>query len=322
MINILLITNTTDVTTDFIVKDLRSRGIPFYRLNTDEIGISTQLYFDFANREFMLVDRVQRIELDLLLIRSVYFRRPELRMDLQGLTGAEANFIRGEMTFVLEGLYKILDKAYWLNKLYSIRHAENKIYQLLIAEEEGLVIPRSLVTNIPEIASGFYKATHRSTIIKPIKSGLLEAETEEGVIFTSKVDLTDENVQRVGSCPVYLQQMISKQGDVRVTVVGDKVFAACIHSQNHESSIVDWRKTEELLPHSSIVLPDELSKKCLNLTRRLSLNFGAIDFILDKNGEYIFLEINPNGQWAWIEKQLNYPISNAITNLLIEHCDH
>ena len=322
MSNILLITNTTDVTTDFIVKALRTRGVTFYRLNTDEIGRSIQLCFDFANRKFTLVDRAQGIELDLLLIKSVYFRRPEVRIDTQDLTAAEANFIHGKMTFVLEGLYKILDKAFWLNKLYSIRHAENKIYQLLVAEEEGFVIPRSLVTNIPKIASGFYEDTQQCTIIKPIKSGLLEAETEEGVIFTSKIDLVDENIQRVGPCPVYLQQMISKQADVRITVVGNNVFGACIHSQDRESSSVDWRKAEEPLPHSSIELPAELIENCLKLTRRLSLNFGAIDFILDKNGEYIFLEINPNGQWAWIEKQLNYPISDAITDLLIEHCNH
>jgi glutathione synthase/RimK-type ligase-like ATP-grasp enzyme len=70
------------------------------------------------------------------------------------------------------------------------------------------------------------------------------------------------------------------------------------------------------LHHSKIELPSNILKKCFDLTSRLKLKFGAIDFILDKNGEYIFLEINPNGQWAWIEKQTGYQISDEITNLL------
>lgn len=69
-----------------------------------------------------------------------------------------------------------------------------------------------------------------------------------------------------------------------------------------------------------IKLPDAILNQCISLLKILNLRFGAIDFILDKNGNYIFLEINPNGQWAWIEKQTGYKISNEITNLLEYEC--
>lgn len=318
---VLLLTNTTDITVDFIVRSLRNRGVPFYRLNTDDIGVNTLFRFDFRQHRFILVDQSLDIEIDLLAVRSVYFRRPEVRVDPTELSGAEMTFIHQELRFFLEGLYKILDKAFWLNRVLDIRQAENKLYQLLVAEELGLTVPTSLVTNIPSVAQEFYDGLDGEVILKPIKSGHLAGGqgSESAVIFTSKVRLGPDNIERIAPCPTYLQQLLVKAADIRVTVVGERVFAARIDSQIGEESMVDWRRSPDPLEHARIELPAPIRDRCLQLTRRLSLNFGAIDFVLDTQGNYIFLEINPNGQWAWIENQLNYPISDAITNLLVEN---
>lgn len=103
-----------------------------------------------------------------------------------------------------------------------------------------------------------------------------------------------------------------------MTVVGEHIFAAKINSQLSSESLTDWRAANNILPHEKIQLPNELESKCLELNRYFKLNFSAIDFILDTNNEYFFLEINPNGQWAWIEQLLEYPISKAITDILLE----
>ncbi len=316
---VLLITNKNDITTDFIVKKLKERRVKFYRFNTEEIGNSVQLIFDFDKEQYKILDRYLNIEIDLLNIAGVYFRRPEININANTLSTGEINFVRSEHLFSLEGLYKILGKAFWINTVSSIRNAENKIYQLLLAKDIGLNIPNSIVTNNSSSALSFYNRNNNSCIIKPIKSGLVEGHTEEGVIFTSKVDFTDQNISRTESCPIYLQNLIKKKGDVRVTVVGNITFAAFIHSQASEEAQIDWRKNIYPLRHSIIDLPHDIVDKCLLLTKKLSLNFGAIDFVLNENNEYLFLEINPNGQWAWIEKQLDFPISDAITNLLIEN---
>ncbi len=99
---------------------------------------------------------------------------------------------------------------------------------------------------------------------------------EESVIFTTKVELNSENIERVSLCPVYLQNRIRKKGDVRVTIVGNKIFSAFIHSQQSEQSETDWRKTDTPLPHSLIQLPYYIEVMCLQLTKELSLNFAAI----------------------------------------------
>jgi len=289
-------------------------------LNTEDIGGSVQIDLNFENDQYLLFDSTDSACIDLTKVTAVYFRRPEINNSFEDLSSGEQSFIRSELLFTLEGLYKILHKAFWINDVYAIRNAENKIYQLLIAKELGFIIPKSVITNIPKRAQKFDNSNKETgCIIKPIKSGLVEGHDEQGVIFTSKVVINEATSERVVRCPVFLQNLVSKIGDVRVTVIGKKIFAALIHSQGIKDAEVDWRKSLDPLKHTIIELPDDVSKKCLALTKALSLNFAAIDFILNKENDFIFLEINPNGQWAWIEKRLNLRLSDELTELLVKN---
>ncbi len=319
MTKVLLITNKDDITTDFIVIKLKGWGVSFYRFNTEDIGQTVSFSFDFDKQQFLLIDNEQKLRIDLLLIKAVYYRRPEIYVDGSGLSAGEHNFIRSEYVYTLEGLYRILQGAAWLNNVFNIREAENKIYQLQLARSLGMKTPKSLITNRAEDALSFFSSQNQNCIIKPIKSGLVHHQgKEEGVIFTSKVHLDLSESQRINKSPVFLQNLIHKKGDVRVTVVAEDVFAAFIHSQDQEDSMVDWRKATSPLAYDEIELPKMLLGQCLDLTKKLGLNFAAIDLILDRNDRFIFLEINPNGQWAWIEKHLDFPISDTITKFIIE----
>lgn len=315
---VLLITNKADITTDFVVSELTKRGVGFYRLNTEDIGDSVQLNIDIENESFWLFDTILGRAIDLADISSVYFRRPEIKSDFPNTTHAERYFLRRELAVSLETIYELLSNAKWLNTIKAIRKAENKVYQLLVAKQIGFTIPPALVTNTPDTALEFYKRWDQQCIIKPLRHGLIQEGDDESIIFTSKVLLDDDNLGRVSACPVYLQKHIHKQADVRVTVVGENVFAAMIHSQDNKESQVDWRRSEYPLPHTEIELPEKISSLCVNYIKKMNLRFGAIDFVLDQNSTYIFLEINPNGQWAWIERQLGFPIAKNLTDLLIE----
>lgn len=319
MKRIMLITNESDITADFIIKKLKEKNTAFYRFNTNQLGSTLEICFDIEKGSYLIWDNVLKESVDLQHVKAVYYRRPELTVKGDNLSAGEMNFIHNELYYTLEGLYKILSNVFWVNKVENIRNAENKIYQLLLAKELGFIIPESIVTNHQKSALTFTEAKV-NCIIKPIKSGLVMANNiEEGVIFTSKIYLNKENIHRIQSCPVYLQRQISKKGDVRVTIVGEKIYAALIHSQENLVSQTDWRKADHPLIHSPIELPIDIQNKCLALMNKLKLNFAAIDFVLDTDNHFIFLEINPNGQWAWIEKQLDYTISDSITNLLIEN---
>lgn len=317
MIPVLLITNKTDVTTDFVVKKLKESKVGFYRLNTEDIGEIIDVNFDFTTGNFTLFDKLLQIRIDLLKIKSVYFRRPELPAIQKDLSDGENQFLRNEISYTLEGIYKILGDVFWFNNVNNIRNAENKIYQLLQAKKLGFKLPASLITNVKDSAISFYKENDADCIIKPIRTGLITDDKHgEAVIFTNRVYLNDENAQRVNRCPTFFQNHIKKNGDLRITVVGNEVFSVLIHSQDNEDSKVDWRVNQSGLRHSIHILPHEIKSKCISLVRSLDLNFGAIDLILTEKNEYIFLEINPNGQWAWMEKLLDINISGAIADML------
>ena len=318
MTKVLLISSKTDLTTDFIVTKLTESGINFYRFNTEELGVSVSILIDFDEEKYIVFDKVLNLEIDLKGFSAVYYRRPEIpKFDITNLSTGEKDFLRSELLYSLEGIYKLLQNAYWISPLYSIREAENKIFQLELAKSLGFQIPPSLITTIPKKAEDFYDKHDRNCIIKPIKTGLIEDANEPKVVFTSKLQDFNQNSNRIQSFPTYFQKVIEKKADIRVTVVGDAIFPALIHSQEVVESQIDWRKSEIPLKYSRIDLPTDLRNMCILLLKSLKLRFGAIDFILDKNGEYVFLEINPNGQWAWIERQLEYDISGTIVKLLV-----
>jgi glutathione synthase/RimK-type ligase-like ATP-grasp enzyme len=318
MTKVLVITNKNDITSDFIIKKLKDREIDFYRFNTEDISKSCFISLDFQLNRFVLKDTILQKEYKLKEFTSIYFRRPEIpTFDSNNLSVGEYSFIKNEFLYAFEGIYKILRDAYWVSPIYAIREAENKIYQLEIAQSIGLKIPNSIITNSFCDTLDFYDRNNASCIIKPIKSGLIEDNTGKSkVIFTNHLKNRPDSKEQIESAPNYFQSLIIKKYDVRVIVVGEKVFATLIHSQNYIETQVDWRRGENILQHTKFELFDDIKEKCVELLKVLNLRFGAIDFIIDTNEELVFLEINPNGQWAWIEKQTGYEISNEIVNLL------
>lgn len=319
MIKVLIITNKSDLTSDFIVRELSNRNIEFYRFNTEELTCSIDVTLDFSKNRYTLYDKKTHEVIDLLSFSSVYYRRPELPAlnNVKGITNSEMQLILKEITYTLEGIYKILKDAYWVSPIYSIREAENKIHQLILARKIGFNIPKSFISNNYDDVNRYFSLSESKNIIKPIKSGLVEYDNgESAVIFTSEINPDNIEQSELASCPIYLQDCVDKCADIRVTVVGEKVFAARIESQHNTETIIDWRKGENILPHSPIKIPIEIEVKCIKLIQALDLRFGAIDFVLTPDNEYIFLEINPNGQWAWIEILTKQKISAEIVNLL------
>ena len=316
MTKVLFVTNKADLTTDFVVREIQKKGARFYRLNTEDIGISVLLSLDFKGR-YYLYDQLSGEKHDLESFSAVYFRRPAIReYHEEDLTEAEIQFLRIEQYQSLEGIYRILDGAFWISPLNAIRNAENKIYQQILASKIGLQIAPGIITNNPDDFRDFLNRNDNDCIVKSIRSGQVGQEKTEKIAYTSKlVDMPSD--EQIMVCPSYIQKHIDKECDIRVTVVGKNVFATAILSQGCDETKTDWRKGEHVLPYHEIELPKDVEHKCLQMMKILGLNYGAIDFILDKDGNYVFLEINPNGQWAWIECRTGYRIAAEIANLLI-----
>jgi glutathione synthase/RimK-type ligase-like ATP-grasp enzyme len=133
-------------------------------------------------------------------------------------------------------------------------------------------------------------------------------------LTSDKLDL----IEAIRWSPAIFQKRIDKKADIRVTVVGNRLFSCSIDSQSHPETETDFRmmNISGLLPHAIVALPARLENDILSLMRNLGLTFGCLDFIQTRDDEFYFLEVNPAGQWLWIEQVTGAPISSAIAEEL------
>ena len=312
---ILLVTNRRDITMDYVVAELKRRGTPFYRLNTELLpqSISTMSGRDRKAWSIRIDDREVRGD----QITAAYFRRPGAPNSLDSVKDlAEKSYIESEWGSFLKSLYMCLEDV-WFSSPTQIFLAEDKPRQLVLAHELGFDIPEVCVTN--DWTSVRKLIDQHGAIGKPLREAVLSGGNER-VMFTHRIDtLSESDAEAIALAPFIVQREILKRYDVRVTVVGTKVFATAIWSQANAETEVDWRQgTRTDLKHERIELEESISQRCIDLVRALGLRFGAIDFVCDQDGKLWFLEVNPNGQWAWIENLTGYPISRAIVDELEE----
>ncbi|PNG38232.1 hypothetical protein A1395_09015 [Pseudomonas protegens] len=310
---LLLVTNCRDITMDYVVAELRRRGQPFFRLNTEQLPQALCSMAGFPRDAWS-------ISLDGVVVRGAaitgaYFRRPGAPVVPDTATDpGERAYIEAEWSSFLKSLYSRLEGR-WLNSPTKIFMAEDKPMQLLLAQEIGFHVPQAFVTN--DILCARAISALGQAIGKPLRQAVLAGETER-VIFTSRLaEIEDKQAEAIRLTPFIVQSEILKQYDVRVTVVGERVFATAIWSQDNEETITDWRKgSRPDLRHEKIILDRRVERQCVKLVQRLGLRYGAIDLVCDQSGKLWFLEINPNGQWAWIENLTGYPIAAAIVDEL------
>jgi glutathione synthase/RimK-type ligase-like ATP-grasp enzyme len=249
---------------------------------------------------------------------AVWYRRPVAPRPAPGGPGLDEWATR-ESEEALRGLWRS-HEAFWVNHPDDNRRAEFKQAQLLLAHQIGFAVPPTLVTNSGEEAREFAASFPDGVVCKPLRLGRLIHEGEEKLFMTSRVGKEQlEEFPEAGETYL-LQALIEKRADIRVTVIGERVFAVEIDSQCEEASRVDWRHGGTKLPHTPHELPDEVAGLCLSLCAAYALHFGAIDLALCPDGGYTFFEVNPNGQWAWIEQLTGQPLSAAIADLLLSQC--
>ena len=219
----------------------------------------------------------------------------------------DAEWVLREAVAGLRGLLAVLP---WLNHPDDIRAADHKPAQLATAAQVGLTVPPTLITNEPGEARAFAEA-YGPVIYKPLTSGVLDGGR---VIYAGPVDpaTLDESVTVTAHL---FQQQVPKAYELRVTVVDGNVFTARIDALS-EQGRRDWRSDYRNLRYAADQLPDDVADKVRRFLRLRRLRFAALDFIVTPDGEHVFLEANPNGQWAWIESETGLPIASAIADAL------
>jgi glutathione synthase/RimK-type ligase-like ATP-grasp enzyme len=311
---VLIVSTIADVATDDVVRRLNFRNVRTERINTEDFPFSRTLAFLPSNG----TGGVQ-LALDGRLISaptSIWYRRLRTPPKPPEMDDGIYDFCLQENRAAFTGSMMGFN-ARWMSHPAAVWQAEYKPYQLRLASELGLSIPRTIITNDPvAIRTAFNE--FGSMIVKPAKTGHLIRDGKEYSIFTSRVlkeHLDDLESARLS--PSIYQELIPKKFDIRVTVVGRKLFAAAIDSQSDPSAEVDWRSTDNpRLPHIPISLPDQIADLLLRMMGALHLTFGAIDLVQNANGDYVFLEVNPSGQWLWLDDMLDFGISDSIAEWL------
>lgn len=307
---ILIITHKTDFTADFVINKLNQRKICYRRLNCEDLFFSPFTIKFNGKFQYSILNEAN--------YKSVWFRRTKLP-EIENLSYEERLYILNETDSFFKNLFSSLP-AKWLSQPDSVYKAENKLLQLKTAQQIGFQIPETIITNSKFELKEFFKENNENIIIKPISQTRIQYSESLAFIFTNTVSkkIIDE-IEKYDLTPCIFQQNISKDYEVRATVIGEEVFAAAVFSQTDNETKIDWRKKK--LKFIKTNLPYEIERLCVQLLKELNLEFGAIDLIKTSEGKYVFLEINPNGQWAWIENQTGQKISEAIIKFLQNNVD-
>lgn len=219
-------------------------------------------------------------------------------------------FAHSETSQAINGLLDALPCA-WVNPRAADDAAHHKPYQWAVAQAVGLKLPRTLVTNKPESARAFINEVGvRKTIFKAFLASL-DAWRETRLVEAEDL----ERLDLVRYAPVIFQEYIEGV-DLRITVVGETIFAAEIDARQ-TSYPVDMRMVIGETTVQPVELPPAVREALLELQRRLGLYYGAIDMRRTPAGEYIFFEVNPAGQWLFVEQRSGLPISQAVADLLV-----
>lgn len=303
----LFISNRDDVSIEYLISKLRNFNTDYLRINSDDIN---KINFEIDPKGSYICHILnESFELD--TVKTVFFRRVPSKFENYDLD-LNAPYLNNERKHFLEGVFLSLSHAKWINPMFATQIAERKLYQLKLAHKFGLLTPHTLVTNSSILASDFLKS-NKSSIIKPISNGLQILKDNTYSIYTSEIETNFfeayEN-ETIFDTPVLLQERIQNQFDIRVIIIGESIFSVSINK--HDKDEVDWRKPEIEKEYRLIELPKELENKLILYHKHLDLVYSAIDLIQTQDNQFVFLEINPVGEWVWLENELGLNISEKL----------
>lgn len=316
---ILIVTSRVDSHADHFIRLAARQGASVFRLNTEDLLVDYKLriWGDSADGFHGSIEDSLGREFELGSASVGWYRKPSIDFRGAGHQEKYNDLVRAEAKAFLEVIYTWPNFRWLVNPLVASQ-AKSKVQQLSFAYSNGIRIPKTIITNSIEEAENFSHANKQGIISKAIYTANVDVDGRNAAIPTCKIFENEDTspFTQVKLCPTKFQEEIKKDFEVRVTIIGDKIFSTKIDSQSDERTKIDWRPFAHLCQHSCIKIPDRIESFCFHIVNHFSLNFGAIDFIVDRDGEYVFLELNPFGQYLWIENETGQEITSEIFKYL------
>lgn len=304
---VLIISNRYDFSSDFVSVELNRQKIPYLRINRDELK-------DYVIEFNPIIPIIKGSFKDIKFtiskdnLKSVYYRAPTFLRDIfQDNISDEEQLIRSQWTAFVRSIC-VFENINWLNNPTDIYKAEIKPYQLFIANKIGFNLPETFISNKTGQINSKY------TAIKSIDTAIINLDEKEGFVYTELYETENLPYNKFLS-PFFSQQGLVPKTDIRVTVIEDEVIAIKIFKNDTENIEIDWRRYKDELNYEVIELPKRINQLCVQFLKEFNLKFGGIDLIYHNN-DYYFIEINPTGEWSWLQQNTGFKIDEIIVNSL------
>jgi glutathione synthase/RimK-type ligase-like ATP-grasp enzyme len=303
---ILVISAPEDPHAQAVLAELGRLGRPARLLNLADfpMNMSLSARFDNNGAHHFALGFAGGERLPLETVTAVWWRRPQpFGLPAALSEPAHRQFAASEASTAFQGTW-LSTEALWINDPVRDAAAAHKPWQLKLAKQAGLTLPETLITNDPTEARDFWRRYPGQVIYKPFLQSF-SAWRETRVLRPAEEALAET----VRLAPVIFQRYVPAGIDLRITVIGDRLFAAEAQNAGEYEADVRFNTAVAYRPHT---LPDEVAAKLLDLQRRLGLEYGAIDMRRTPEGEYVFFEVNPAGQFLYIEQLAGLPITAAL----------
>ncbi|MFJ4771093.1 ATP-grasp ribosomal peptide maturase [Streptomyces uncialis] len=307
---VVVLTEPADPTADLVITELNDRRVPVVRLDpgTDAVTFSAFVPTGQSWRGSLTTDGGRAF--DLGEVRSVYYRRPSPYGAPDQLEPQQRAFVTAHARHGLGGVLGALDCLY-VNHPHRNLAAGYKPRQIAEAARAGLSVPPTLITNDPAEARAFAEE-FGPVVYKPLRSTAYVEDGEHRTIWVRQVDPAEIG-DGVAACPHLFQRAVDKVADIRVAAVGGRLFASRI---TVDGDHLDWRWDYDRIEFDPIDVPADVRAGIQRLMHRLGLVFGAFDFGLGHDGRWWMYEINPNGQWAFVDPPTRTAIAVALADAL------
>lgn len=319
---VVILAAEADPTADRVASELAGRGVPVVWMDTADFPTRLSLAAGFSaaagcwsGRLAGTTESGRTVHIDLDRIQSIYYRHPTQFRLAQGMSGPEQIFSYNEARRGFGGVLQSLD-CRWVNHPVRAAAAEYKPVQLAAAAAAGLRVPDSIITNDPAYARAWASARPGPVIYKPLAGAWHPEDSQIKIIYTSKIeDPEAPDSEGIELTAHLLQDWIDKAFEARSVVVGEQIFTVAIHSDSAAGRI-DWRADYDSHRYQVIDPPEPVRKSLVTLHRRLGLWYGACDLAITPDGDWVFFEVNPAGQWSWLADACGLPIATALADLL------
>lgn len=320
----------SEYSTERVMEWLQYLGADFIRLNGEDLNSGVEFAVRLGAGEPSLELEHEGRTVRGESVRAVWLRRWHALQNLEpvrealppGVGNEVHGFFVQELKAMRTVIAEVLDGARWLTRPADL--GLNKVRVLRLAAAAGLDVPATLVTNSRERVASFC-AEHGRVISKPIyEAGMFQVENDVFATYTTEV--TDALVERLPPTffPSLLQALVPKRYELRVFYLAGECWPMAIFSQDDPRTAVDFRNYNHERPNRCVpfALPNPVRDSLRALMAACGLETGSVDLIRAADGRYVFLEVNPVGQFGMVSEPCNYRLERRVAEHLMELDDH